>query len=115
MYRKMEPGIPMQQGPMTINGRLIGADAPVYVIAEMSANHNQDIDQALKLVHAAKDAGADAVKLQTYTPETMTLDVRSDLFQVGEGTLWKGRNLFDLYKEAHTPWEWHPTLMKEAT
>ena len=93
-----------------INGRQIGPGHPVYVIAEMSANHNGDYDQAVALVHAAKEAGADAVKLQTYTPDTMTLDSDAPIFGIGPGTLWAGRNLYDLYGEAMTPWEWQPRL-----
>jgi N-acetylneuraminate synthase len=96
-----------------IGQRQIGSGQPVYVVAEMSANHNQDFEQAVKLMTAAKECGADAVKLQTYTPETITL--RSDLeyFRVS-GTLWHGRQLFDLYAEACTPWEWHSRLKQVA-
>ena len=93
-----------------INGRTIGAGTPVYVIAELSANHNQDFDQAVRLLHAAKESGADAVKLQTYLPETMTIAGTQKHFQVGAGTPWEGRTLYDLYGEAFTPWEWHPRL-----
>ena len=100
--------------PFTINGRAIGPGHPAYIIAEMSANHNQDYAQAAALVHAAKDAGADAIKLQTYTPDTMTLDLRTPLFQVGKGTIWEGRNLHELYAEASTPWEWQPRLKQLA-
>jgi pseudaminic acid synthase len=97
-----------------INGRKIGPGQPVYVVAEMSANHQGDFDQAVKIIQAAKEAGADAVKLQTYTPDTMTIDCRREYFQVGRGTIWKGRNLYDLYKEAYTPWEWQPKLREIA-
>jgi N-acetylneuraminate synthase len=97
-----------------INGRRIGPDKPVYIIAEMSANHNQDFDRAVKIIEAAKEAGADAVKLQTYTPDTMTISCDNKYFQVGKGTLWEGRNLYDLYAEAYTPWEWQPKLKKIA-
>lgn len=93
-----------------INGRSIGPDAPVYVIAELSANHNQDFAQAVRLLHAAKESGADAVKLQTYLPETMTIAGTQKHFRVGAGILWEGRTLYDLYGEAFTPWEWHPKL-----
>ena len=94
---------------INIGQRRIGAGEPVYIIAEMSANHHQDFDQAVKIIQAAKDAGADAVKLQTYTPDTITIDCRNDYFQI-KGTIWEGRNLYDLYREAFTPWEWQPKL-----
>lgn len=99
---------------MNIAGREIGNGQPVYIIAEISANHNQSYDQAVKLIHAAKKAGADAVKLQTYTPDTITIDCKSELFRIGKGTLWEGRFLYDLYGEAYTPWEWHAGLFDEA-
>jgi pseudaminic acid synthase len=92
-----------------IGKRRIGAGEPVYIVAEMSANHHQDFETAVKIIQAAKDAGADAVKLQTYTPDTITLDCRNDYFQI-KGTIWEGRNLYDLYREAFTPWEWQPRL-----
>lgn len=100
--------------PFLINGRVIGPGHPAYVIAEMSANHNQDFAQAVALVEAAAAAGADAIKLQTYTADTMTLDERTPMFQIGQGTLWAGRNLHDLYGEAFTPWEWQPKLKQVA-
>ena len=93
--------------------RKIGAGQPVYVIAELSANHHQDFDQAVKIIHAAKDAGADAVKLQTYTPDTMTIASNRTEFRIA-GTLWHGRNLYELYSEAYTPWEWQPRLKQLA-
>jgi N-acetylneuraminate synthase len=95
---------------ITIAGRRIGADHPVYIIAEMSANHGQKFANAVEIIHAAKEAGADAVKLQTYTPDTMTIDSRKEYFQIGKGTLWEGRNLYELYAEAYTPWDWQPKL-----
>ena len=95
---------------VTIDGREIGPGQPTYIIAELSANHNQDFDQAVKLVHAAAEAGADAVKLQTYTADTLTIDCDRSYFQIGEGTIWAGRNLYDLYGEAYTPWEWQPQI-----
>ncbi|HEY1271922.1 MAG TPA: pseudaminic acid synthase [Terriglobales bacterium] len=93
-----------------INSRSIGPGHPVYIIAELSANHNQDFDQAVRIVRAAKDAGADAVKLQTYTPDTITIRSNHDAFRISGGTLWDGRSLYDLYAEAYTPWEWQPKL-----
>lgn len=92
-----------------INGRAIGLGQPVYMIAELSANHGQDFAQAVALVRAAKACGADAVKLQTYTAETLTIDCDKPFFRI-QGTLWDGRKLFDLYREAFTPWEWQPKL-----
>src|ERR1700687_3178617 len=93
-----------------IGDRQIGLGQPVYVVAELSANHNQDFEQAVKLVEAARDVGADAVKIQTYTPDTITIDSDSKPFRIGEGTIWEGRNLYQLYGEAFTPWEWQPKL-----
>ena len=99
---------------ITINGKKIGKGCPVYIVAEMSANHNQDFQEAVKILHAAKEAGADAVKLQTYTPDTITINCKSEYFQAGKGTLWEGRTLYDLYGEAYTPWEWQPKLKEIA-
>jgi N-acetylneuraminate synthase len=101
-------------GFIEINGRYVGSDYPVYVVAEMSANHNQDFDQAVKIIEAAKESGADAIKLQTYTPDTMTIDCDREPFVIGEGTIWEGRNLYDLYGEAYTPWDWQPRLKEIA-
>jgi len=100
-------------GHIKIGQQTIGTGHPVYVIAEVSANHHQDFDQAVKIVCAAKDAGADAVKLQTYTADTMTIASSSGEFRV-QGTMWDGRNLYDLYREAYTPWEWQPRLKRAA-
>jgi pseudaminic acid synthase len=99
---------------MEINQRRIGHDEPVYIIAEMSANHNQDFDQALRIIQAAKEAGADAIKLQTYTPDTLTIKSDKDCFKIRGGTLWDGRTLHDLYGVAYTPWEWQPRLKAVA-
>jgi pseudaminic acid synthase len=97
-----------------IGERLIGPDQPVYVIAELSANHHQEFEQAVRLLHAAKAAGADAVKLQTYTPDTITIRSDQEYFRIGGGTLWDGRTLYDLYGEAQTAWEWQPKLKQIA-
>lgn len=97
-----------------IGNRHIGPGHPVYVIAELSANHNQNFDQAVRIVQAAKEAGADAVKLQTYTPDTITLRSDHECFRIRGGTLWDGRTLHDLYGEAYTPWEWQPNLKAVA-
>jgi pseudaminic acid synthase len=94
---------------ITIHGREVGPGHPVYIIAEMSANHRQDFDTAVRIMEAAKEAGADAVKLQTYTPDTLTIDSEKDLFRIRE-TIWKGVKLYDLYREAYMPWEWQPKL-----
>lgn len=98
----------------TLANRTIGADRDCYIIAEMSANHNQDFDVACQIIHAMKNAGADAVKLQTYTPDTLTLDCDRKDFLIGKGTIWEGKKLHDLYGEAYTPWEWHPKLFELA-
>lgn len=98
-----------------IADRPIGPDHRPYVIAEMSGNHNQSLDRALAIVDAAAAAGADAIKLQTYTADTMTLDVDAPGFVIEDpGSLWAGRQLHDLYAEAHTPWAWHEPIMARA-
>ncbi len=96
-----------------IDKKEIGLEKPPYIIAEISANHNGDIKKALRLIELAKQSGADAVKLQTYTPDTITLNSQSEDFIV-RGGLWDGRTLYDLYQEAHTPWEWHQPLFEYA-
>jgi len=100
--------------PISINGKHIGCGNPTFIIAEISANHNQDIQEAIDLIHIAKQCGADAVKIQTYTPGTMTIDCDNKYFQIGKGTIWEGKNLYELYGEACTPWDWTPGLMEEA-
>lgn len=99
--------------PMTINNRTIEPGQPTYIIAEMSANHNQDYEQAVNLIKAAKEAGADAIKLQTYTADTLTIDSDRPYFQI-KGTIWDGYNLHKLYSKAYTPWEWQPKLKAVA-
>jgi pseudaminic acid synthase len=99
---------------LQIGDRTIGGGAPTFIIAELSANHNQSFEQAIRILQAAKDAGADAVKLQTYTADTITLRSEKECFRIGGGTLWDGRFLYDLYQEAHTAWEWQPKLKSVA-
>ena len=98
----------------TIGSRRVGENCPVFIVAEMSANHLQDYNRAIEIIHAAKEAGADAIKLQTYTADTITLDCDSPDFQINEGTVWDGTTLHKLYEEAYTPWDWQPKLMEEA-
>lgn len=98
---------------ISIAGRLIGKDHPPYLIAELSGNHNGDLGRALAQIDAAKETGADAVKLQTYRADTITIDHAGPGFVV-QGGLWHGRRLYDLYEEAHTPWEWHGQLFQRA-
>ncbi len=97
-----------------IGKRSVGAGRPAYVIAEMSANHGQQFDESIKIVRAAKECGADAVKLQTYMPDTMTIACEREEFRISGGTIWDGRSLHDLYGEAYTPWDWQPKLKKLA-
>ena len=100
---------------MKIGNREIGPGHPPLVIAEMSGNHNQSLERALALVDAAADAGAHALKIQTYTADTMTLDRRDGAFVVGDaGALWKGQSLYELYQKAHTPWDWHGRIFERA-
>jgi pseudaminic acid synthase len=99
---------------INIGVRAVGAGRPVYVIAEISANHHQNFDEAVKIVHAAQAAGCDAVKLQTYTADSMTIASDREPFRISGGTIWDGRNLHELYREAYTPWDWQPRLKKIA-
>lgn len=98
---------------ISINNRKIGADYAPYIIAEMSANHNGDIENAFKIIDMAKQSGADAIKMQTYTPNTITIDCNRLDFQLTDG-LWAGRSLYQLYEEAYTPWDWHKPLFDYA-
>ncbi|MDQ1340144.1 MAG: pseudaminic acid synthase, partial [Campylobacterota bacterium] len=97
-----------------IDDKIISKNSPVYIIAEISANHNGSIDTAKEMIKAAKEAGADAVKIQTYTADTITLNCDNDYFKIKQGTIWDGRTLYDLYQEAYTPWEWQGELKKYA-
>lgn len=98
---------------MKIDSYTISKNSPVFIIAELSANHNGSLDTAIETIKAAKRAGADAIKLQTYTADTITIDCNKPDFQI-KGTIWEGQNLYDLYKQAYTPWEWHEELFKVA-
>lgn len=97
-----------------IAGREIGCGQPTYVVAEISANHNRSLSEALDLIGLARDCGADAVKIQTYTPDTITIDCDNEYFRIGKGTLWEGKNLHQLYGEAYMPWDWHAELFARA-
>lgn len=100
---------------LQIGSRTVGCEHPPLVIAELSGNHNQSLDRALQLVDAAAEAGAHAVKLQTYTADTMTIPLTTGPFRIDDGgSLWKGRTLHDLYREAHTPWEWHAPIFERC-
>jgi pseudaminic acid synthase len=99
---------------MQIGGRTVGNGAPAYIVAELSGNHGGDFERARRLVRTAAEAGADAVKLQTYTPDTMTIASDQEHFRIASGTIWDGRTLYDLFSEAQTPWEWHGPLRDEA-
>ena len=99
---------------MKIGKHMIGAGHPVFIIAELSANHHQNFDEAVRLLRAASAAGADAVKVQTYTADTLTIACDNAHFRIGGGTLWDGRTLHDLYAEAYTPWDWQPRLKAVA-
>ena len=99
---------------MNIKGHTIGADAHCYIIAELSGNHNKDFNKAVAMVHKAKECGADAVKLQTYTPDTLTINCNNNYFIIGQDNNWQGQTLYELYEKAFTPWEWQPELKRIA-
>lgn len=99
---------------MKIGNIEIGGDNPCFIIAELSANHNGSLEVAKKTIKAAKTAGANAIKLQTYTPDTLTIDCDNEYFKINSGTLWDGKSLYELYSEAYTPWEWHNELFSLA-
>jgi len=100
---------------IVLQNHKIGCGNPPFIIAEMSGNHNQSLERALEIVEAAAKSGAHALKLQTYTPDTMTLDLKDgDFFISDEASLWKGKSLYELYAEAHTPWEWHKPIFQRA-
>lgn len=99
---------------LKIKDRFIGEGHPTYIIAEMSANHAGRLEHAKEIIHAAKEAGADCIKIQTYTPDTLTIDCHNQYFEIEDGT-WKGENLYTLYQKAYTPWEWQEELKNEAT
>lgn len=104
----------MQKKCINIGGKYIGEGYPTFIVAEMSANHNMDFERAKRIIKAAKDAGADAIKLQTYTADTITINCDNPYFQITQGTLWDGTTLHKLYQTAYTPWEWQEELKKYA-
>ena len=107
--------LPTTPASISIGGVPVGLDAPPFIIAEMSGNHNGDLGRALAIVDAAADAGAHAIKLQTYTADTITIDADTPSFRISSGhELWSDRRLYDLYDEAHTPWEWHEVIFDRA-
>lgn len=99
---------------LKIGSHIISEDTPTFIIAELSANHNQDYDVAVESIKSIKECGADAVKLQTYTADTITIDSDKDYFKIQQGTIWDGTTLYKLYQKAFTPWEWQPKLKKLA-
>ena len=103
----------MEAEKMKIGNRLVGKGEPCFIVAEISCNHHQKKEHALKLIEEAKNAGADGVKFQTYTPDTITLDADTEYFKIS-GTLWEGKTLYELYSEAYTPWEWFRDLKEKA-
>jgi len=97
-----------------IGNRVISHNSPTFIIAELSANHKQDLELAKDTIYSIKESGSDAVKLQTYTPDTITIDCNNEYFQIKQGTLWDGKTFYQLYQEAYTPWEWHYELKELA-
>ncbi len=104
----------MKHRVLSIEDRLVGADQPCFIIAEMSANHLMDKHRAMEIIDAAVECGADAIKVQTYTPDTITLDCDNEYFQITQGTIWDGTTLYKLYQDAYTPWEWQAELKRHA-
>lgn len=100
---------------MRIEERSIGGEQPCYIVAEVSANHNQSFDRAVEIIEAAASSGADAIKLQTYTPDTLTIECDREWFRIPGGSPWEGKTLYQLYQEAFTPWDWHPRLQEITT
>jgi N-acetylneuraminate synthase len=98
----------------SIDGRAIGPEEPAYVVAELSANHRNELDHAMELLEAAVEAGADAVKIQTYRPDTLTIDADTDYFTISDGTPWDGQTLYELYEKGYMPWQWQPKLKARA-
>ena len=103
----------MSMQKVKINNRIIGDGYPTYIIAEMSANHSGSIERAKEIIREAKRCGADCIKIQTYTADTITMDCDNEYFQINDGS-WSGENLYSLYGKAYTPWEWHKELLEEA-
>ena len=115
LAQSSEPIVERQQfKSLRIGRHRIAPGEAVYIVAELSANHHQDFEQAIRIIEAAKEAGADAIKLQTYTPDTITIQSDREYFRIGGGTLWDGRTLHELYAEACTPWDWQPRLKQVA-
>jgi N-acetylneuraminate synthase len=110
----MSPDQNTQPKAIRIGDRMVGPGHPAYIVAELSGNHNGSLERALETVRAAAKTGADAIKLQTYTADTMTIRSSDPSFKVPGDGPWGGRELYSLYEEAHTPWDWHPALFDEA-